>query len=218
MAKAKPLSIGVNNFPTMTAATQYYQEILHSINKGVLDRKHFDDMRALIERHVDAETKIGSGIKDFAVGGDSYAGKCFYLLRTDGSFTDFSFTKCIKSKKVSNRDKFNRAARSAIFYQIIDYKKDYFYIHPNRPCEQTGEMVTYETCHVDHCGEFSFKSIVDNFIREHNIDVESVKTYQRNQVEYFDDKELEYDFQNYHDTYAKLQVVTPNYNLTKGKF
>ena len=46
--------------------------------------------------HREAEKKIGAGIKAFQVQMNSlFYSRCYYIIRTDGSITDFSYRKCV---------------------------------------------------------------------------------------------------------------------------
>ena len=58
------------------------------------------DLSALLKRHNEKDEKIGVGIDHFEVGPapDGFGGKCFWIVRTDGSRIDFSFKHCLEAK------------------------------------------------------------------------------------------------------------------------
>jgi Protein of unknown function (DUF3223) len=58
------------------------------------------DLTALLKRHDERAEKTGVGIAHFEVAlpTDNYAGQCFWIVRSDGSRVDFSFTHCLQSK------------------------------------------------------------------------------------------------------------------------
>lgn len=58
------------------------------------------DLRALLNRHDEIVEKIGVGIDHFEVGAapHGYTGKCFWIVRTDQSRIDFSFSYCLEPK------------------------------------------------------------------------------------------------------------------------
>lgn len=62
------------------------------------------DLIALLKRHDELEEKIGVGISCFevAVAPDGHNGKCFWVVRTDGSRIDFSFKHCLEAKPYDN--------------------------------------------------------------------------------------------------------------------
>jgi hypothetical protein len=46
--------------------------------------------------HKEAEKKIGAGIEAFQVRMNSlFYSRCYYIIRKDGSITDFSYRKCV---------------------------------------------------------------------------------------------------------------------------
>lgn len=46
--------------------------------------------------HLEAEKKIGSGVKSFQVKyHPQWKSRCFFVVRADGSSDDFSFRKCV---------------------------------------------------------------------------------------------------------------------------
>ncbi|MER9644734.1 DCL family protein [Mesorhizobium sp. M0239] len=58
------------------------------------------ELRALLRRHDEEREKVGSGIDHFEVGDapDDFGGRCFWIIRTDGSRIDFSFKHCLAPK------------------------------------------------------------------------------------------------------------------------
>jgi hypothetical protein len=63
-----------------------------------LKGKDFNAVLELLTQHPDAENKIGVGIKDLLVDDDGYGGKCFHLVRHDGTKESFSYLKCLGYK------------------------------------------------------------------------------------------------------------------------
>jgi hypothetical protein len=65
-----------------------------------LKGKDFDAVLELLQQHPDAKNKIGVGIKDLLVDKDGYGGKCFHLVRQDGTKESFSYLKCLGYKNI----------------------------------------------------------------------------------------------------------------------
>lgn len=94
--RAKPVTIGVRQFPRQLDALQFFGDMLARYNVGdrVTDEDAID-LLALLARHVDAVKKIGVGVDHFKVDKDGYGGKCFWIVRTDASQIDFTYKRCV---------------------------------------------------------------------------------------------------------------------------
>lgn len=97
MSRSKPLIVGDTQFKTQKAANAFIRELLNAqqLNEPILE-PHHSFLCALVSRHPRAAEKICAGIRHFTVGAASYGTRCFYLTRTDGSRTDFSYLKCVR--------------------------------------------------------------------------------------------------------------------------
>jgi hypothetical protein len=93
---AQPLALGPMHFAKKGDAVAYLNEMLHRYDVG--DRVSPEDaviLRAAVDRHPDAEAKIGCGIATFSVRSADYGTKCFWVNRTDGTTEKFSHRGCI---------------------------------------------------------------------------------------------------------------------------
>lgn len=93
---AKPITLGTMKFAKRKDAVKYLTEMLHSYDVG--DRVNDNDaiiLRAALEHHPDAATKIGCGITHFSVRTADYGTKCFWVNRPDGTTEKFSITASI---------------------------------------------------------------------------------------------------------------------------
>jgi hypothetical protein len=92
MPRSKPLTIGGKHFETQKAANLFMQELLNSQSlKAAIPEPNHSFLCALISRHPRATEKIGEGIGHFAVEHAVHRTRCFYLIRPDGTRTDFSY-------------------------------------------------------------------------------------------------------------------------------
>jgi len=87
------------HFWTKRQLTERVRRILHSYKPyQKLKRKDFKFMLSLLQNHERANEKVGCGVKAIEVrvntkyGATNYS---FWIIRTDGSETDFSYQKCI---------------------------------------------------------------------------------------------------------------------------
>jgi hypothetical protein len=117
MPKKIPIDVGCQHFASQKDATNYIREILWAHKPGdyVIASQWIDDLTALLNRHPEAGQKIGVGLRAFLVDKDESGSQCFWLERTDGSRTDFSFHACIKGQPRSVEKEFPAACR----YRVV---------------------------------------------------------------------------------------------------
>ena len=119
--EARTTSPTGREFKTQTAAIEHFRAILHAYGNGSIieDPAHHDDLVALLERYdaaiTDTPSKIGVGIERFerrlnAESGYSTPG--FWVVRSDGSATDFSFYTGVKGEPKPQSQEFADACRS----------------------------------------------------------------------------------------------------------
>lgn len=172
----------------------------------------------LLLMHPSAAQKVGSGVASFQVERNGYNTIGFWLTRTDGSRTDFSFLECLTPS--SHKTKVTSALRTEIQDQIYEFKLQVFGTQTGVvPCAITGELVTWKTCHVDH--EPSFDSLVKSWmsVEELTWDLLRVRPSQDGEVgneRLLDPPAIE-SWQKYHRQHARLQITTIAANLNKKR-
>ena len=93
---SKPITLGSMYFARRGDAVAYLKSMLHRYEVG--DRVNAADsviLRAALDRHPDAKSKIGGGITHFSVRSADFGTKCFWVNRIDGSTEKFSHTACV---------------------------------------------------------------------------------------------------------------------------
>lgn len=162
MAKVINLPNG-RSWKTQTAALAHFKDMLarHSDDQIVEDRLDHDDLVALLERYdaviTDSPAKIGSGIEHFFRRrnvGEMYSTPGFWVHRTDGTDTDFSYIGAVKGEPKSNAQEFYDACRGAVAADLLAAKKRHFEIHSDGtgrvPCDLSDELILFREAHLDH--------------------------------------------------------------------
>lgn len=93
---AKPISLGDIHFAKKGDAVNYLNEMLYKYDLG--DRVNAVDSEVLLaalERHPDAQEKIGPGVSSFSVRTAEFRTRCFWVNRIDGTTEKFSHRTCI---------------------------------------------------------------------------------------------------------------------------
>lgn len=176
---------------------------------------------ALLGRHPQVRHKVGCGVEAFFVGwNDSYQGnREFWLRRTDGTTTEFSFRECVSpSSKKSN---FDAALRKAIVPQIREFKaKAVAALGPTATCPVTGMIFNTADGDVDHKAPMTFAAIEKAFVEEHNIDIESVELtgWQDGEVSnQLADPDLAEKWTTFHRQRAVFRLVSTEGNIAAKK-
>jgi hypothetical protein len=185
----------------------------------VSDREELRFLMELIERHPEANKKIGCGIAGFEIRSNPVFQKqnTLYLIRTDGSETDFSFRMCVSGKRSSGWADFCSAARFAISDQIIVYKVARFLSIDKPRCWITNEELNSDQCHVDHI--VPFDTLIRRFVTEFNVDIDSAieESTDGDVIPRFADQKLKNQWQKFHRENAVLNLATPTANMKRGK-
>lgn len=130
-------------------------------NTPIDDPADHDDLLALLERYdtviLDDPLKAGEGVEYFetrinrAHGGFNVG---FWVVRTDGTETDFSFIKAIAASPTPQAQLFADACRSAVDDDIVAAKARYFADHGDQDqrvaCPVTGLRLRRADARVDY--------------------------------------------------------------------
>lgn len=194
----------------------------------VEDRQDHEDLVALLGRYdefiAETPTKTGCGIDVFFRRrnvGVRYSTSSFWVRRTDGTETDFSYRAAVQARGMSVATAFTQACRMAVQADIAAAKRAFFRQHADAqgrvPCELTGTLVTVELAHVDHAWP-TFAQLVDAFrsargwlphlpagVLSAPADAQTVTTF-------IDPADAE-AFRAYHHPLAQLRIVGNGANL-----
>ena len=219
---AKPITVGVNTFATKGALQDYIRTLVadHADDQA-LDADDLRFMLTLLDRHPQAETKIGCGVASIVVRRNPVytSTRGFYLFRTDGSGTDFSWTECLNP--TPHRKKVTRAMRVLAEPQTMAYKQRFFDSTPSPTCELTGESITFVGSHVDHVPPLTFEKLIEDFCVENNLDIDTIPIRDdladNKYVDVLDDDLIAALWEEYHRQRAVLRVVSVLGNLSVSK-
>lgn len=101
MGRARKIALDTRVFEKVGDATKFFSTMLNRYSVGAyVSDADATDLMALLKRHDERDEKIGSGIDHFEVDAapDGYPGKCFWIVRTDGSRMDISYKHCLQAK------------------------------------------------------------------------------------------------------------------------
>jgi len=220
----EPIRIGDLLFTTKKAAKEYFRTMLAGYQNGqTVEDINDGHLRDLIERHPEATSKIGCGVKRFFKDRTDKPTSCFWLEREDGSRTDFSYISCVDAKSKSLYQEFAEACRMAVEEDLRAAKTEHFREHADSDgkvlCEITGERVAIYESHLDHKKPMTFQVIVRTFVKAKKITVRPEMLSVPRDAQFstvFVDDELRREFREYHRSVADLRIVAAKENLCLG--
>lgn len=221
---AKKVEIETRSFPNQKTAREFFCEILYRYEIGVIipDPDH-SDLAALVIRHPDALSKIGSGISAFTIMKAIQGTQCFCLHRTDGSSTDFSLKSCITGKGPTRFQELSAALRGVVSPDIHARRDALFIKYGSADgmieCAVSGEMITRDQGHMDHRPPMTFQVIVRTFLAANSIDVNAVHISESRDHQFsvtLEDPLMAQSFKSYHSSVALLDFVTKSINLAQS--
>lgn len=222
----KKISIVVGNliFKTQKEATKFFKDMLNRYRDNeTVNNEDYEILLNLIERHPEAEQKIGCGIKRFYRAQTDMPTSCFWLEREDGTCTDFSYGSCVRAKGKTLFQEFMEACRDAVKDDLIETKNTYFSDNADKEgkveCAITGEKITEEESHLDHMKPLTFQVIVTTFIKANNIIIDRNMLSDSHDGQFqttFVNQEIKERFRNYHNGVAVLRVIRKGVNLQLG--
>lgn len=219
-----PLQIGALTFPAKSAAYEHFRQMLyrHEIGSTIPD-PDASQLIWLLERHPEFNDKHGSGIERFGIRNALYGTRCFEVIRTDGSCTDFSFNSCIEGKRPTHLNEAIAALRAEVTEDILQKKRDWFRRHGNAdgkvPCAISGGLITIEEAHADHAPPRTFGTLAIAFLAARGIapDASFVTPPADNQyMPRIVDKSVAQDWRVYHHSLAVIRIVAKKSNLTRA--
>lgn len=208
---AKPVVLPSTTFPKQGEATAFFKAMLARYADGdFLSSDDEDILYELLQRHPDADQKIGLGVQAFFRNkSPDHPTSCFHVLRIDGSTTDFGYPACVTGRAPSLGHAFYEACRRSVVIELMDQKQRLFDMSPNGiPCVRTGELTTIHTSEYRHT-EPRFRDIVRGFIQIKGLVIDSSMVTVSQDMQYttvFTDQVMAEEFMSYHAKVARLAI------------
>lgn len=213
------ITIGGRKFATKKAAAEEIRRILYTwpVNTTIVG----DDatlLHALIALHPRADEKTGNGIQRITTQRVAPCNnRCFWITRTDGTGIDFSYKTALNGD-ASHPGVVRRAMRSSIHQQIIDYRRQRFAEPGTHLCPITFAPLRNDPdTHVDHY--IPFINLADAFAKTVG-GYDQIAIYHAAQPDLTGPQLHEpfrTQFQQYHQTHAKLRLLHATANLSRPR-
>ena len=218
----KPIIVNDQQFTSKKSLREYIRAIRDRYEDFVpLSSDDFQFMLALLDRHQNADIKIGCGVANMYVKTTPpYYTRAFWLRRIDGTETDFSFEMCLRAETHSQKVK--AALRFIVAQDIIRFK-DNFFAQSGRvvTCPITSEKMTYyDNCHIDHAPPNTFQKIVEDFLTTEGLSLDEIELIPGGDGKTVDtivDNLLIARFITFHNERATLRAVSKRANLSVVK-
>jgi hypothetical protein len=222
MGKRHPVMVNGTTFPTKAALLGHVRGILYRHAPGTpIGEPDRSFLLALLGRHASAGRKVGVGVAALTVELNAVfpGNRGFWLTRTDGTRTDWSFLECVSPS--SRLAEFKAACRRAVAGQVIEFRQRAFAEAGGTvTCPVTGRRVGVADSHVDHAPPLTFERLLADFVAENGLDPEAVEVLQHGDGDIetrLVDQDLEARWCEYHRRRAVLRVTSREGNLTQGR-
>jgi hypothetical protein len=217
------ISMGGMTFQSKEKLINYIRFVLNNQElHEPLEGKWFNVINDVLKGHYNYKAKVGTGSYQISVTQCPVNpnNRHFYVIRQDGSSTDFSFYKALAKR--SHASEVKKALRDAVVDQSISYKKNYFKdnaVGNYCICPVTGLKITVKSSHLDHY-PLQFDEIVSDWLKLNNLkiaDIEVKPSYDNKILSEIKDEDLIKNFYDYHLQVAKYRVVLSQVNLQRKK-
>lgn len=220
----KPIEIGALSFATKSLAIEHFKAILHKYEFGKqIPEPDATELAWLLERHPEYQEKVGCGVDHFRVRAALYGTRCFEIVRTNGSNTDFSFRQSIDGRAPTALSELLNALRAEVADDIKQRKREWFAKNGDASgrvrCAITGTLVTIDEAHADHAPPRTFGTLAIAFIEARNIspDPKLVTPPADNQYQpRLVDSQFAKEWRAYHHKLAAIRIVAKHANLSRS--
>ncbi|MBG1269427.1 DCL family protein [Nostoc sp. WHI] len=220
----QPIVLNGKEFKFQKNAKEYFKQMLERYRNGqTVNTDDHEMLLALIERHPEADKKIGCGVKRLYKDRTDMPTSCFWIEREDGSKTDFSYPTAIAAREKSLYQEFFEACRNAVQDDLKKTKEQFFGKFADETgkvkCDITGEKVAIYESHLDHKKPLTLQVIVNTFLAANEIEIkpEMLSLSQDAQFQTtFLDIEIKDKFKRYHHKIADLRIIKTELNLSLG--
>lgn len=171
MPRAIKYQFGNHSFTSKDAVKRHGASIRerYGYEVTICDPDDIAFLKDLIDCHIEADIKIGVGIKRFYVAPPpDHPGECFWIERIDGSTTDFGVPSCLNDIGLINR----ASLRMLISPQIEAFRANRLSGELRTfTSDYSGKDFPVDEADVDHV--IPFEQIVTNYFSARKIDIET---------------------------------------------
>lgn len=209
----------MREFDSKDARKAFYKSMLSRYRAGErLNGADTMDLLDLLASHPKVSEKIGTGVAYFDVrrNGKTHG---FWIIREDGSETDFSYLKCLNGEPPI-KTKVSAAFRDAVAQDVYAARAALFVDRDRVPCAITGQPLSLDEGHMDHQPPYTFDNIVTFFLAQQSLTHGEVAIVDggdgRTTIE-LSDPDLVERFRAYHSNVANLAFVEAHAHLSLPK-
>ncbi|KAL6754290.1 hypothetical protein V8C86DRAFT_368070 [Haematococcus lacustris] len=233
------LYIAGKSFSNRAQAVIFFKRMLSSYADGeTIEPKHAEMLEHLLQGHPRVAEKVGPGIKRFLVSQAQVqegweATRCFWLERQDGSYTDFSYLKCVNGLQFYGEEEVvdlqPRVAR--VWDEVLGAMR--FVVGPsNRQlarqalsnqrvlCPETGEELSLTWFYVQYVPPLTIAQLAERWLSEQGLsqleDVPIMTHPLTRYVTMADPQQVE-AWKAWHDQHGMIRLVSPSLRYTDAK-
>jgi len=216
-------------FKSKKAAAEHYREILHSYQNGdtISNNDHVRDLKDLIlyrdKNILDGAPKRGDEVDHFEkrVNEKSFSTSSFWIVRKDGTETDFSYIQAVEGSGRKVSQEFYRACYQAVLEDSSQLKKkifEKFSINGLIKSEITGKMISLEEAKLK-LSRPKFIDIVEEFNEINNCTskIKDIITAPADDqmLTKFKDKSVEAKFRKFFKEKARMYIIEEDKKYSK---
>lgn len=217
----KQYTIGTRQFSTQKQLRAYIHDLIARYrNDEPLAASDHQFVLDLLALHQECDVKVGCGISHFVIRTNfNHGGRTqgFWIVRLDGSETDFSWVKCLTP--ATHAQDVRKAFRDSIGHQILEFKQKTLEAGVAR-CPFTGIELSLSNSHADHIFPDTFMSLLNDFLCVSGLEYDDVaieKTKDGDVYKRLVDRDLESKWLTFHKNNAKLRLLSRTGNLSHAK-
>ena len=194
------------------------------IERGSIE---FDTIYTLLTNHPEADEKMGVGVDHFFVQQSKWKMNQynFMISRVDGTTVDFSYMACLNPQHKRSKEKHNWSSlfRNVVKDQIDSFRECAFAVVGSKDkfvCSQTKLKYNKMYSHVDHVYPLTFNSILFEFIKKYNVDLDSLevsKDLGTSETQNILNEDVTKAFYEFHKERSVLRIVCSSANLQAKK-
>ncbi len=201
------ISIGGTTYPSKAAAELYARRILNDSPLGDVPDEHLRFVWGLLRLHPAFPRKDGCGTKMLQIRENlPYGTRSFWIVRQDGSETDFSYRECLYPS--THPQKIAAAFRAEVSEQIIRFRDAE--LAAGRCCAVTGAPIDPDDYEVDHVSPDTFAALLTEFLKSQKIDIADVRVHESDgqTKPMLQDRLLSSRWQDFHRSRARLRLLS----------